>query len=74
MIHFMVVGRRGHVLGVANEVKQALSFSKSAFYPQDLYSNKLGVNFFNRYESVIQQNPTRISEYMQWFLTNPDNW
>jgi len=34
MIHFMVVGRRGHLLGIANEVKQAFSLSKSAFYPR----------------------------------------
>ena len=74
MIHFMVVGRRGSLLGYANEIKQALSFSSSAFYPQDLYSNKLGINFFNRYGTSIQQNPTKISEYIDWYLSNPDNW
>jgi hypothetical protein len=74
MIHFMVVGRRGYMLGYVNEIKQALSFSSSAFYPQDLYSNKLGINFFDRYGRSIQQNPTKISEYINWYLSNPDNW
>jgi hypothetical protein len=70
----MVVGRRGYMLGYVNEIKQALSFSSSAFYPQDLYSNKLGINFFDRYGRSIQQNPTKISEYINWYLSNPDNW
>ncbi len=74
MIHFMVVGRRGYLLGYANEIKQALSFSSSAFYPHDLYSNKLGINFFDRYGPSIQQNPTKISEYINWYLSNPENW
>ena len=74
MIHFMVVGRRGHFMGMANEFKQALSFSKSAFYPQDIYSNKLGVDVFNKYDAKIQKNPKKISEYIHRFLSNPDNW
>jgi hypothetical protein len=73
MIHFMVVGRSGHLLGIANEIQQAFRLKSSAFNPQDLYSNILGVNFFDRYSPLIQQNPTRTSEYIYWYLSNPLN-
>jgi hypothetical protein len=73
MIHFMVVGRSGHLLGIANEIQQAFRLKSSAFNPQDLYSNKLGVNFFDRYSPLIQQNPSRTSEYIYWYLSNPNN-
>jgi hypothetical protein len=72
MIHFMVVGRAGHVLGFANEVQQAFQFSKSAFNPQDLYSNQLGVNFFRAYGTQINQNPTQISNYIYQYFNNPN--
>ncbi len=71
MTHFMVVGRRGEFMGVINEITQI--GTSSFFYGQDLYSNKLGVNFFTRYDEVIKQNPIRISEYIYWFLSNPEN-
>jgi|GEM_PF-4800488 len=70
MIHFMVVGRAGHVLGFANEVQQAIQFSNSAFNPQDLYSNKLGINFFRSYAPLIKQNPTQISNYIHQYLNS----
>jgi hypothetical protein len=69
--HFMVVGRRGHLMGIANEITQI--GTNSFFYQQDLYSNRLGVNFFNSYGSLINQNPSMISTYMYWFLSNPSN-
>lgn len=71
MIHFMVVGRRGHFMGTVNEISQI--GTKSFFYPQDLYSNRLGVNFFKSYGALINQNPSMISTYMYWFLSNPIN-
>ncbi len=71
MTHFMVVGRRGYTMGFINELTQI--GTKSFFYPQDLYSNKLGINFFNTYSPLIQQKPNRISEYIYWYLSNPTN-
>jgi hypothetical protein len=73
MTHFLVVGPRGHFMGIGNEVKQIFSHPESAFYPQDLYSNRLGVNFFNSYGPLLQQNPNNISTYIYWFLSNPSN-
>ena len=72
MIHFMVVGRAGHTLGYANELQQFVRGKASGFNPQDLYSNKLGVDFFESYGSQINQNPTQISNYISEYLTNPD--
>ncbi len=71
--HFLVVGTRGILIGTANEIKQLISSPQSAFYPQDLYSNKLGVIFFNSYGALIKQNPNKISLYIYWFLSNPMN-
>jgi hypothetical protein len=73
MTHFLVVGPRGHFMGIVNEVKQLFSHPISAFYPQDLYSNTLGVNFFKSYGHLIQQNPNNISTYIYLFLSNPSN-
>jgi hypothetical protein len=64
MIHFMVVRRRGYWMGISNEFKQLLTFSSSAFYPQDLYSNQLGLTFFFYYDSAILKHPIRIAEYI----------
>jgi hypothetical protein len=71
MTHFMVVGRRGETMGVINELTQI--GTKSFFYGQDLYSNKLGIEFFKRYDESIKKNPYQITEYIYWFLSNPDN-
>lgn len=85
MIHFMVVGQRGHLLGLVNEMQQKVRFKSSAFNPQDLYSNIIGVDFFRTYNSLIVNNPTQISDYIYqyfnsstvrdhsatWFLINP---
>jgi hypothetical protein len=61
-------------MGAAKETQQFLSgSSKSAFYPQDIYSNYLGTQFFNTYQDLINVDPNRISEYIYWFLSNPDN-
>jgi hypothetical protein len=73
MIHFLVVGPRGHFMGIINEIKQIFTSPVSAFYPQDIYSNILGVNFFNSYGPLLQQNPDKISTYIYWFLSNPSN-
>ena len=32
-----------------------------------------GVNFFNSYGPLLQQNPNNISTYIYWFLSNPSN-
>ena len=71
MIHFMVVGRAGHELGFANEFHQLIRGKASAFNPQDLYSNRLGVYFFRAYGAQLHQNPTQISNYIRQYLTNP---
>ena len=71
MTHFLVVGPRGNLLGLCNEVKQVFSSPKSAFYSQDIYSNKLGVNFFNKYSELLKKNPNNISIYIYQFLSNP---
>jgi hypothetical protein len=71
MIHFMVVGRRGLLMGAINEFSQL--GTKSHQYPQDTYSNKLGVNFFNKYSTQLNNNPAKISKYIGWYLTNPKN-
>ncbi len=78
MIHFLVVGKKGVLMGAANEFQQWVqgvfgngSAMKSAFHPQDLYSNRLGVEFFQRYNDLIEQNPTKISEYIGQFLNDP---
>lgn len=55
-----------------NEVKQTIIGNfKSAFNPQDIYSNILGINFFNSYGGLIKINPTQISNYIYKFLTDP---
>jgi hypothetical protein len=61
MIHFMVVGKKGVAMGAANELQQWFqglfgnkSAKNSAFHPQDLYSNRLGVEFFNKYGILIE--------------------
>jgi hypothetical protein len=78
MIHFMVVGKKGVMMGAANELQQWIqgvfgnkSALKSAFHPQDLYSNRLGVEFFNKYGALIDQTPTKISKYIGEFLNDP---
>lgn len=71
MTHFFVVGRRGFLMGIANELTQI--GTQSFFYNQDLYSNELGIKFFDNYSKYINQNPTRISEYIYWYLSNPVN-
>lgn len=73
MVHFMVVGRRGKFLGYMNETKQIFTSYQSAFYSQDLYSNRLGVNFFERYGDSIDKNPQDISDYIYEFLSDPAN-
>jgi len=73
MVHFLVVGRLGHLMGTLNEIKQTFDAPKSAFYPQDLYSNRMGVKFFTEYGDKIGQNPTMIADYIYEFLTNPLN-
>jgi hypothetical protein len=71
MIHFMVVGRAGHALGFANELQQGVRLKSSAFNPQDIYSNILGVKFFNAYGSQISKNPTQISNYINQYFNSP---
>jgi len=71
MIHFMVVGRAGHALGFANELQQFARGKASGFNPQDLYSNRLGVNFFRSYGSQINQNPGQISNYIYQYFNSP---
>jgi hypothetical protein len=71
MKHFMVVGRKGHVMGIVNELSQI--GTPSFFSSEDLYSNKLGINFFENYGALIEKNPTKISTYIYWFLSDPEN-
>lgn len=73
MIHFFVVGQRGHILGMINKTKQLYSSTQSAFYSQDFYSNRLGVNFFALYRDSIKKNPGQISIYVNSFLSKPAN-
>ncbi len=73
MIHFMVVGRRGMLMGLGNEILQGLKNSHSAFDPQDFYSNQLGIKFFKSYNKLISKNPTKIADYIYEFLSNADN-
>lgn len=73
MIHFMVVGPKGNLMGVANELKQAgkgiaTGDFRSVFYKQDLYSNNLGAMFFNVYKSKLEQNPQNLSLYLREFM------
>jgi hypothetical protein len=70
MIHFLVVGQLGLIYGYLNELQQY--GSKSAFYPQDLRSNSLGIKFYNNYWEKIRTNPTEIVNYIQEFLTNKE--
>ncbi len=51
MRHFLVVGEKGEVFGLAVEIIQGLGGDrKSAFDPQDFYSNALGAEFFRTYD------------------------
>ena len=75
MIHFFVVGRRGHIMGMFNEIQQLINLNwDSAFYPQDFYSNHLGVKFFEQYSNEIKLAPFLISYFIKIFLNNPNNW
>jgi hypothetical protein len=38
---------------------------------QDIYSNILGVKFFNAYGSQISKNPTQISNYINQYFNSP---
>jgi hypothetical protein len=60
-------------MGTLNEIKQLLDAPKSAFYPQDLYSNRMGVKFFHQYNEQIKRNPQKIADYIYEFFTNPLN-
>jgi len=78
MIHFLVVGKKGVMMGAVNELKQLIQgvlgdkhAMNSAFHPQDLYSNRLGVEFFQKYQELIEQNPTKLANYIEQFLKNP---
>jgi hypothetical protein len=33
----------------------------------------LGINFFENYGALIEKNPTKISTYIYWFLSDPEN-
>ncbi|WP_026776313.1 RHS repeat-associated core domain-containing protein [Polaribacter sp. Hel_I_88] len=68
MIHFFVVGRRGHLLGFAKEIQQFVMGSKSAFNPQDVYSNELGIQFFKSFDDLLKDNPDKISEYISIYF------
>ncbi len=72
IIHFFVVGRRGHLLGTINEAQQVFRNYNSAFYPQDIYSNELGIQFFRAFNNQIKQNPEKISEYIGIYFNGFD--
>lgn len=68
MVHFMVVGRLGIPLGYVNEIQQFARGKSTGFNPQDLYSNRLGVQFFDQYARKIQYQPHKISDFIYEFL------
>ena len=68
MAHFLYVGNNTRFHGFGIEAFQLFSGNSSAFKRQDLYSNKLGRQFFNQYGSLIESNPRNISEYIYKFL------
>jgi RHS repeat-associated protein len=49
MRHFFVVGHEGPLAGYAVETFQLFGMRDSAFHPQDLFSNRLGFEFYRRY-------------------------
>jgi hypothetical protein len=73
MVHFLAVGRRGHLAGTAMEIYQLVRNPKSSFHAQDLYSNRLGSNFFRQYADKLAISPNRIADYIYEFLSNPNN-
>ncbi|SMO46821.1 hypothetical protein SAMN06265379_101959 [Saccharicrinis carchari] len=72
MTHFLYVGYKGRAFGFIVEMGQALSgtATTSAFKRQDLYSNKLGWQFWREYGNQIKQNPTQITNYIGQFFNN----
>ncbi|MDP3089954.1 MAG: RHS repeat-associated core domain-containing protein [Nitrospira sp.] len=51
MRHFLVIGQQGETVGLGVEIVQALGGDiKSAFDPQDFFSNALGKQFFNTHD------------------------
>ena len=59
MRHFLVIGEKGELFGLAVEIAQFLGgYHQSAFDPQDFYSNALGAEFFRTYDpkkSLVNQ-------------------
>lgn len=49
MRHFIKVGQRGELFGDYGEFSQRNEWPNSAYHPQDLFSNKLGVKFFSEH-------------------------
>jgi RHS repeat-associated protein len=76
MKHFFVVGQSsGEFMGYLNEVQQDFfgifnGANPSAWNPQDLYSNALGVSFFEKYHFQLNSNPRSMVHYMQEFLND----
>jgi hypothetical protein len=68
MVHFMVVGRLGIPMGYINEIQQYARGKDSGFNPQDLYSNRLGVQFFEKYAKKIKNQPHKIADFIYEFL------
>lgn len=69
--HMLVVGRMGRAAGESIELYQAVTMQESALNHQDYYSNELGYSFYNRYSALIENEPTRLAEYLNIFLRNP---
>lgn len=70
MIHFMVVGRLGYTLGYMNETQQWIRRKESGFNKYDLYSNKLGIEFFQQYGDILEVKPEMVSFYIYQYLEN----
>ena len=43
---------------------------KSAYDQQDYFSNNLGYEFSSQYGALINQNPTKVAEYLREYLIN----
>jgi hypothetical protein len=71
--HMLIVGQNGSFIGNSLELFQWSTGQPSGGNYQDYYSNKLGYGFYKRYEKLIEQNPTRFVEYLNWYLNNPAN-
>jgi hypothetical protein len=65
--HFLVVGPRRPGFGTAIELVQLIGDPRSAFHPQDLFSNRLGHEFFGS-SFLDPSRPNEIASQIGAFL------